>query len=128
MLAVNLSGASQSDSGAVFFFTDNKVVDSPYTCTKQLCQDIQSFPPRFFSTHVEQKWMCWMSVLKDIFQQVQLFSILHQLNYLADFLLSWNEFWLFIISGPSSWTEYFNSDPSMLLSYFFNFLNIYYYA
>lgn len=65
-----------------------------------------------------------MSVLKDFFQQVQLLSILQQLNYLADFLLSWNELWLFIISGPFciTWTVYFNPDPSMLLSYFFNFL------
>lgn len=71
-----------------------------------------------------------MSVLKDFFQQVQLLSILQQLNYLADFLLSWNELWLFIISGPFciTWTVYFNPDPINATLLLFQFFNIYNYA
>lgn len=71
-----------------------------------------------------------MSVLKDFFQQVQLLSILQQLNYLADFLLSWNELWLFIISGPFSitWTVNFNLDPINATLLLFQFFNIYNYA
>lgn len=71
-----------------------------------------------------------MSVLKDFFQQVQLLSILQQLNYLADFLLSWNELWLFIISGPFSitWTVYFNPDPINATLLLFQFFYIYNYA
>lgn len=71
-----------------------------------------------------------MSVLKDFFQQVQLLSILQQLNYLADFLLSWNELWLFIISGPFSitWTVNFNPDPINATLLLFHFFNIYNYA
>lgn len=49
----------------VFFFTNIKVVVSPYTCTKQLCQVIQSFPPGFFSTRWKE-----MNVLNECLKRL----------------------------------------------------------
>lgn len=48
-----------------FFFTNVKVVVSPYTCTKQLCQVIQSFPPGFFSTRWKE-----MNVLNECLKRL----------------------------------------------------------